>query len=504
MNLVPSFFCLSFTTFYSLVVDMVTTTALQWLKHAWSPSTSRRHSKKRHKQQHPFDILPEELTLEIFVHLDSLSLYRVTQTSMRYRHMISRCIHLWTWLWFDPNLPLDCHDLYRMLCFLVEHDGLHEHILSARFDRCTIDSTTLERVLRYLPRLSTLSVVGCPNLDCFQFLSILRHTTAPMGPMNYSLPPSRLLSSGPLLQHLTRLEIRGLFPSERGVMSYAHEIYCYTSIRRLLAKNNNAARQRAHRISRRRHFRARVLEEEDEVILDDDEEEDEEEDEEDDLLLYHQFWLLLQQPLFRASPELLVLPSTAATFSALSSITHSAITTTTTSTVNSNKNGRHVGSNSNRRKSIEMDVQPCSHCHRNVTQPTPASCTACGDPTLTPCAQCMCYHCRRILCRSCFRLRRGWRVLRCQKCQLARRVCENTECITSLHHQNSQSNKPRRPWRRRRHDSDNDVMSGFHCAWCIQKKNPRQRLPWIRRLLSNKQSSSSSTIFNNRPPLYLS
>ncbi|KAI7874222.1 hypothetical protein K492DRAFT_240935 [Lichtheimia hyalospora FSU 10163] len=297
-------------------------TTLQWLKHTWSPSTEtlkrsrpmnryyRRNNKKRQKQRHPFDALPEELTLEILVHLDSLSLYRVSQIASRYRHMISRCIYLWTWLWLDPTLPLERRDLYRMLCFLVEHDGLHEQIRGARFDRCTIDSTTLERVLRYLPRLSTLSVVACPQLDCFQLLSILRHTTAPVGPMNYSLPPSRLLSSGPLLQHLTRLEIRGLFPSERGIMSYAHEIYCYTSIRRLLAKNNNAARQRAHRISRRRHFRARVLEgfeeEEDDVMMDNEEEdEDEEDEEEDDLLLYHQFWLLLHQPLFRASPELL-------------------------------------------------------------------------------------------------------------------------------------------------------------------------------------------------------
>ncbi|CDH48968.1 predicted protein [Lichtheimia corymbifera JMRC:FSU:9682] len=501
------------------------TTKLQWIKHSWSPSTlsssrylPRRNNKKRQKQRHPFDTLPEELTLEIFVHLDSLSLYRVTQTSLRYRHTISRCINLWTCLWFDPTLPLERRDLYRMLCFLVEHHGLHEQVRGARFDRCTIDSTTLERVLRYLPRLSTLSVVGCPQLDCFQFLSILRHTTAPLGPMNYSLPPSRMLPSGPLLQHLTRLEIRGLFPSERGIMSYAHEIYCYTSIRRLLAKNNNAARQRARRISRRRHLQARVLEgfeeEEDDVIMDD--EDEDEDDEDDDLLMYHQFWLLLQQPLFRASPELLVLPSTAATFSALSSITHSAITTTTTtttttsSTVNSIKNGRNVGNNGNQRRSIEMDVQPCSHCHRNVTQPTPASCTVCGDPTLTPCAQCMCYHCRRILCRSCFRLRRGWRVLRCHKCQLARRVCSDTECITSLHNNSGHGNNNKsRPWKRRggsSSSSSDDTMSDFYCAWCIQKKNPRQRLPWIRRLLwmpDKQSSSSSSSLFNNRPPLYL-
>ncbi|KAI9489178.1 hypothetical protein BDB00DRAFT_791316 [Zychaea mexicana] len=193
-------------------------------------SNTNGKSKKRFVQR-SLQSLPTEVALEAFARLDSATLYQLTLVSRGYRHLLahheaSRC---WNALVFEPHIPLDDARINSMMRFLTKFQ-LHMYTRSAHFDGTTIDVTRLEKILRHLPYITQLSITHCPNLDCYQVLQLLKSSAKNTSFVdNNSIISTSSSHTGlaPFLQHLEQLYMQGLFPSERGQKSYAHEMYAY-------------------------------------------------------------------------------------------------------------------------------------------------------------------------------------------------------------------------------------------------------------------------------------
>lgn len=333
------------------------------------------------------DVLPTEIILQVALHLDILTLYHLSLVSRKYRNILARASRLWYFIHIDPCLPFDSRLLHSALCFLVTFQR-NTRIRSARFDHAPIEDSTLESILFYLPNLTHLSLIECPRIDCWKILRILKIAT----------PSNRFL------QHLTRLEIRGNFPSERGYRTFAMEMYCYGEIKRILSGLRNDGKSVMHELSETQYS-------------------------------LYQFWLVLRSRLEQADFRPVWLPDAVSQFIRLTEETTSS--------------------------TVQVDLQPCPLCYRNVaTADQYRSCKVCGIPAPSICSQCMCLQCGDMLCFKCNKQLHNngggrpegptreamavvaavatatspqrdiipWRVIQCRRCHISRRVCGSPGC----------------------------------------------------------------------------
>ncbi|KAG0191483.1 hypothetical protein DFQ28_011731 [Apophysomyces sp. BC1034] len=368
-----------------------------------------------------------EIMLQICDRLDSVSLYRITLVSGQFRQISTHAPWLWDVIVLDPHVKFDSALLHSLLCFLVKF-RLHFRVRSARFDRHpTIDLATLESFLQYLPRLKHLSVVQCPQIDCWQILRLLKtaakNNASGAGAEDEdededggfsTVSPKQMKSraaSGSFLRELCRLELRGSFPSERNHKSYGHEMYCYGEIKQTLLSFSFYDDDRPQGLS------------------------------ENHYALY-QFWLLLRSRMLTVVRD----------------------SSDRNSTSNDHQPFRpswlpdtllrfiHLTETEDPSAPVKMDIEPCQLCYKNVAVSGNTPCRICGAVTPIACVQCMCLQCSAVLCWACYRQcchlstrtaadqhqhqqqqqPTPWRVIRCHQCDLSRRVCGDPACVDPL------------------------------------------------------------------------
>ena len=325
-------------------------------------------------------LLPIEIVLEIFKHLDTVTLYQLTLVSRGYRNMLIEKSNIWNPLVFEPqNIIFNNDDgnnisnnaLNSILLFLTKFQ-LHLNIRSARFDGTSIDITKLEKVLRHLPYITSLSIAHCDNIDCYQVLHLLK-SSAKNKTSTHRIDSNNNNNSyyrddeddnsddtddesiisiasshtglTPFLHHLSEIYMQGLFPSERGHKSYALEMLTYGMIKKLLLR-----------------LSCRDLSESQYAL--------------------YQFWLLLRSRMLLIAGETYFrppwLPDELVQFI-------------------------RVTEGEQETRSPIADIRPCHLCHKNVAATGSAACKICGVSTPKSCAQCMCFQCGHILCLTCYR-----------------------------------------------------------------------------------------------------
>ncbi|KAI8140081.1 hypothetical protein BJV82DRAFT_623842 [Fennellomyces sp. T-0311] len=362
---------------------------------------------------HALPALSTEVALEIYAHLDAVTLYQLTLVSREYRHTLIQHGSIWNPLVFDPHIPFDGKLLDSIVYFLVSFQ-LHLRISSARFDGTAIEASELEMVLRRLPYVSELSVAQCTRIDCYQVLNMLKSARARTD-NDSVISASSQTGQAPFLHHLSIVHMRGLFPSERGVKSYAQELYVYGSIKKLLLRQRHNDLSESH-------------------------------------YALYQFWVILRSRMMLIAGDNDFRPPWLP-----DELVHFIETT------EQQDEYRPIA-----------DIEPCHLCHKNVTSIGSAVCKICGVSTPKSCAQCQCLQCANILCLKCYRQFCGgntsvnhagqenernaallplsataaaalvamatttsgprpycgmpWQMVRCRRCHISRRVCGSSAC----------------------------------------------------------------------------
>ncbi|KAI9251839.1 hypothetical protein BDA99DRAFT_521314 [Phascolomyces articulosus] len=321
--------------------------------------------------------LPVEITLEIFNHLDTLTLYQLTLVSRKYRNILIQQPKIWDPFILDPqqhrcmNAKED-YILNSLLLFLTKSQ-LHLTIRSACFDGTLIDITKLEKILRHLPYVTQLSIAHCNNINCYQILHLLKSSSKnrPTGNNSnnndnnndneddHDENESMISISGshtglaPFLYHLEQIYMQGLFPSERGHKSYALEMLTYGMIKKCLLGRSCRDLSESH-------------------------------------YALYQFWLLLRSRMLLIAGENDFrppwLPDELVQFIQLTE-----------------ENEEQDQQQDQQQQRPIVDITPCHLCHKNVAATGSAVCKICGVSTPKSCAQCMCLQCGHILCLTCYR-----------------------------------------------------------------------------------------------------
>ncbi|ORZ00144.1 hypothetical protein BCR43DRAFT_130481 [Syncephalastrum racemosum] len=289
------------------------------------------------------DRLPVEVARLVFDRLDSLTLCQLTQVCSASRQLLIQYLCLWRNITVHPSSFSNRH-LRRLVGFLVAHD-LNINVQQVSLDRTPVDPSTLQLLIRFCPNLTSLSLKHCPRLDCWQILLSLKTAHKQRR-----------------LQHLTSLRIQGAFPSERSHTSYAHEMYCYGEIKKILLHPSSQLSESHYAL--------------------------------------YQFWRTLRprmQPQENSPPGPFRdrMPETPA-------------------------NSTHT--EEDKISCVRLDVSLCRLCHKHVGSKSTQACLRCTAPTSRTCAQCACQSCQSVLCAPCFRAD-PLPVLRCSGCHLIRRQC---------------------------------------------------------------------------------
>lgn len=418
-----------------------------------------------------------ELVQDVCTRLDCLALYQVSRTCRAFRHLLQKkpasrhSFFLWRTLTVvhnqdtlnSTNKSDDASrgNLYRLVCFLIMC-GLQSQVDVLMLDGCSfLDSPLLDTLIRAFGTSTRLSLVRCPQIDCWQILHLLksaiksnqhysdqRNDTIPSNQLLAALkkirqppsPKSGLLHKAdvtetntatlfslttetpssplPCLQHLVQLDIEGAFPSERSYKSYGHEMYCFGEIRRALLQLGHKDNSNDDSSSNNDGYQQLS---------------------EGHYALY-QFWLLLRSHMLRWDEE------DGGERARTTDLHPPWLPDTLVQFIQITEQDTKDPSSS----LIQLDLAPCPLCHRNVaTTGRPSSCSTCHAPVMMVCAQCRCHSCHAVLCTHCHHTQQTrsrqqpastipvtedlalWRVIRCQQCHLPRRTCGPCE---SKHH----------------------------------------------------------------------
>ncbi|ORZ00145.1 hypothetical protein BCR43DRAFT_484744 [Syncephalastrum racemosum] len=323
-------------------------TAVRWITRFNPNHTKKNITINRDKAPCILDRLPAEVAILMFDYLDSLTLCQLTQVCSASRQLLIQYLCLWRNITVHPSSFSNRH-LRRLVGFLVAHD-LNINVQQVSLDRTPVDPSTLQLLIRFCPNLTSLSLKHCPRLDCWQILLSLKTAHKQRR-----------------LQHLTSLRIQGAFPSERSHTSYAHEMYCYGEIKKILLHPSSQLSESHYAL--------------------------------------YQFWLMLRSRMLQQQQALEQpvifrpgwLPEALADFILLTE-------------------------QDNDTASVQLDVGHCLLCHKHVSPKSTQACLRCTAPTSRTCAQCACQFCQSVLCAPCFRAD-PLPVLRCSDCHLTRRQC---------------------------------------------------------------------------------
>ncbi|KAI7858867.1 hypothetical protein BDC45DRAFT_285314 [Circinella umbellata] len=433
---------------------------------------------------------PIEVVLEIFKHLDTVTLYQLTLVSRDYRNTLIQQSNIWNPLVFEPQ-NITFNNINSILLFLTKFQ-LHLNIRFALFDRTSINIAILEKVLRQLPYITSLSIAHCNNIDCYQILNLLKssaknnthaHNNNNEDDDNYENHESIIsirsshTEPTPFLQHLSQIYMQGLFPSERGHKSYALEMLTYGMIKKLLLKLPCRDLSESH-------------------------------------YALYQFWLLLRSRMLLIAGETDFrppwLPDELVQFIQVTE-----------------------GEQQQETLNPIADITPCHLCHKNVAAIGSAACKICGVSTPKSCAQCTCLQCGHILCLTCYRRFCGgggnnnntgighgghnvghnnnnttqqallplsataaaalvavatttngqrppcglpWQIVRCRQCHLSRRVCGSITC--------------QKPFM----TSERRMVDKWFCAPCKEKKRNERWKSKARLLRRNVNRSGDDYI----------
>ncbi|KAI8336657.1 hypothetical protein BC941DRAFT_427679 [Chlamydoabsidia padenii] len=392
-----------------------------------------------------FAKLPVELLQDIFTRLDCLTLYQLSLTCHAFRQLLQKTptsrngFFLWRTLkveslWTNHQ---EAMGLYQLVCFLVM-GGIHDQVDSLILDGCVfIDSPLLNTVIRAFPVLSRLSLVHCPQIDCWKILHMLKasindnhraqHQTGKHQTMIQQQsstaaflkalkkvrepPPETILlnktdntnstetSSNTSLEAGTTLF--GLTNDNHHQSSSKLDIPfslpCLKYLTRLDIEgafpSERSHKSYGHEMYCFGEIKRALLQ-----LGDNDndgshiETTDYQQLSEGHYALY-QFWLLLRSHMLRWDEQQQVdhqnefrppwLPETLVQFIRITEQTDFS-------------------------SSIKIDLAPCPLCHRNVatTDHNTTSCFTCHAPTMKVCAQCRCHSCQAVLCTRCHHIQR--------------------------------------------------------------------------------------------------